>query len=793
MRQLCVCLRLAWRSAACGAAALLLLLCGHVSGQNRVPVFSDDGGAMPVRVIDGRLVVSCDVSGRNLRVPVNLWLDFDGAYGFQLHDRAAASLPAETPDGRSLPLTLHFADFTLTIPRRESGPEEDFEKFTKYQSKAIGENALVGALGAQVLKHFDVIFDLPRGQVFLRKQGGLAGRTSGQTEREILTPVTVRDGLVWLPVNLDGAKGRLKRALAVGSSRYDTLIDSRLCELLKRPAGNVGPLRCDAIDFAPYVAFRPAKVTLSHPDGIAGVTGSNLLSNFRVHIDRKSRLATLQSARAPSFPKEELAFFRAMVAQSPQGLLAWLKDHGQSRLGREAAELLLKLLTEQGAGGKELARAVQWINDTAPEDLRASRMFDLMEELAGKGTVKLGIVAGELGVKSARADRYPEASYKLHGRLGELLLPIDNRQAWRHLLAAAFGKPEDGMINLNLGRCYEADGRLKRAFSRYVQALIKEESSERALAALAGLDARLPADQRMSIEMIDRMISGRVRNFAAPDKYKPKDPTKRSSRTSVVEFFTNAYFGTELQRGAIGGALGYQGLISHFDEKDCVFLSYHLPVPRIEPLVTPLAHHMAVWLDVRSPAVQVVDGSLQVPCQARHHEAKEVYQAARGAVVSRLKRATEYEVQATGELSGNRVKGRVVVKGPAAKGSSSTDVVVQVVIAERGVIFHGSTGVVIHRMLARGLATRGSPKGVPLKLDADGQFAFEFDRSLKDLETENQAYLDRLENTQAAKTPRLGSRIEPNSVEVIVLVREAGGGAVCQARRCKLTRRGQER
>jgi len=764
------------------------------AGQNpadvldREPVLSDEGGAMPVRVIDGRLVVTCDLSGRKLRVPVNLWLDFDGAYGFQLHDRAAGALPAETPDGRSLPLTLHFADFTLTIPRREKGPEKDFENFTKYNSKALGENAVVGAVGADVLKHFDVIFDLPREQVFLKKPGGLAGRTSGQTEREILTEVTVRDGLVWLPVDLDGAKGRLKRAMAVGSSRYDTLIDSRLCSLLQRPAGDVGPLRCEAVDFAPYVAFRPAKVTLSHPDGVAGVMGNNLLANFRVHIDRESRLATLQAARDPSFPDEELAFFRAMVARSPQGLLAWLKDHGQSRLGPEAAELLLALLSENGAGTAELVQAIQWINDTAPGDLRASRMFDLMEELVEKGSVELGIAAGKLGVKSARTDRYPEANYKLHGRLGELLLPTDNREAWRHLLSAAFGMPEDGMINLNLGRCYEADGRLKRAFSRYVQALIKEGSSELALEALARLDAKLPADQRMSIEIIDRMISGRVRNFSAPDKYTPEDPGKRSTRTSVVEFFTNAYFGTELQSGAIGGAMGYQGLISHFGEADCVFLSYHLPAPRVDPLVTPLAEQMAHWLDVRSPAVQVVDGALRAPCQAYHYQAKDVYQAVRDAVASRLERPTEYDVQATGELDSNRVKGRVVVKGP-----SKADVVVQVVIAERGVVFHGSTGVVIHRMLARGLATKGSLKGVPFKPDAEGQFELKFDRSLTELETENLAHLARLGMSQATGVPRLGSRIEPNSVEVIVLVREAGSGVVCQARRCTLTRPEQER
>ena len=80
-------------------ASLMLLLCNSVAAQdkdiNRPPVLSGEGGAIPVRVIDDRLVVSCDISGTKLRIPVNLWLDFDGPYGLQLHNKAAANLPAK--------------------------------------------------------------------------------------------------------------------------------------------------------------------------------------------------------------------------------------------------------------------------------------------------------------------------------------------------------------------------------------------------------------------------------------------------------------------------------------------------------------------------------------------------------------------------------------------------------------------------------------------------------------------------------------------------------------------------
>ena len=769
---------------------------------DRPPVISNEGGSIPVKVVDGRLIVGCDISGPKLRVPVNLWLDFDGAYGLQLHNRAAAPLPAETQAGKPNPLTLHFTDFTLEVARRELGPEEDFEEFTKYHSTEIGENALTGAIGAHVLKHFDVIFDLPQSKVSLAPAGQLADYQPVEGGAELITPITLQNDLVWLPVKLPGPKAVtadqaeekgtiFTRALAIGSSRYDTCLERRLCNSLRRPAGNVGPVRCETVDFAPYVAFRPTEVVQVHPDGVAGVMGINLLETFRIHIDRRSLLATVRAARSPKFPDEELQWFQAMVSEDRDLVLAWLEEHGNTRLGREAAEFLLTLMLDEGAETDELATAIQWVNDTMKEDLRATRLFDLMEELVNEGEVDLGIAAGEIGVKSARKDRYPEANYKLHGRLGELLLPRDNREAWRHLLSAAFGLPEDGMINLNLARVYEADGKTKRAFSRYIQALVKEESSELAMESLVRLDRDLPPEDRMTIESIDRMISGRVRNFSAPEQF-AVDSSRRTNRTSLVEFFTNAYIGTEQRGGAIGGALGNQGVLSHFQNSECVFLSYHLPTPRIEPLVTPLAQYMASWLGVRGPVVQVVDGVRSAPGAGKHRDAEEIYKATRDAVVGRLARASEVDLAADAVLDGTLLNGTVQVAGPqigSPQDLAMRPLVVQVVVAERGVVFHGSSGVVIPRMLARGLATRGPLSGVAFLPDEDGTLNFSFSRDLSELEQENREFIEQLEQGETKGGSRMGLRIEPKSVEVIVVVRDAETGEVVQSRQCDLVRK----
>lgn len=756
---------------------------------DRAPILSDEGGAIPVKVIDGRLVVACDISGPRLRVPINLWLDFDGAYGLQLHNRAAFNLPAEDRSGKPFPLTLHFPDFTLEIARRELGPEEDFEEFTKYHSKEIGENALSGAIGAQVLKHFDVVFDLPQGQVMLKPQGQLAGLTPDAEAGEIMVSISVRNDLAWLPVTLDGSKGPLERVFAVGTARYDTLLDKQLCNSLRKPAGNVGPLKCDTIDFSPYVAFRPEDVVQTHPEGVAGIMGLNLLEKFRVHVDRKSLLATLRSAGSPKYPTEEFQWFQVMIAEDRDLVLEWLEKHGDTRLGREAAEFLLTLILDEGAEEDEFAEAVQWVNDTMPKDLRATRMFDLMEELVNEGEKEFGIAAGQLGVKSARQDRYPESNYKLHGRLGELLLDTDLRESWRHLLSAAFGLPEDGMINLNLARVYEANGKKKRAFSRYIQALVKEKSSELAMEALMRMDKELPPEERMTIETIDRMISGRVRNYSAPTQFQPDDD--RGNHIGLVEFFTNAYVGNESRGGAIGGAMGNQGVMSHFQQSDCVFLSYHLSVPRIDPLVNSQAQFMAEWLGVSGPVVQMVDGVHRLPGAGKHRDAERIYKATRDIVSDRLAISTPIQIKSEALLEGKQLSGQVLIQGPELGSIEDEDlppVTIQIVVAERGVVFHGSSGVVIHRMLARGLATEGPQSGIAFLPDDDGRLVIDFSKDLSELEAENTAFLDSLEEGQTKGGARMGLRIEPKSVEVIVVARNADSGEVLQAAQTKLER-----
>ncbi|MFG0316051.1 MAG: tetratricopeptide repeat protein, partial [Planctomycetota bacterium JB042] len=660
------------------AAALALFLGGAANGAED----ADGSTTFPVRIVAEKLVVFCDLSTSARRIPAHLFVELDTACGLRLHNRAAGPLRAEGDDGTTRPITIHLPGRELVVERREHGPEEVYERFTKYHSKELGEDAVVGSLGADLLRGHRVILDLANERMTLAPPGDTSEPAPEPPEDATVVPLTLVDGLAWVPVR--DAAGE-PAAMALTTSTFDTILDPSFCARFDRPAGDVGPLEVAGVDLARYVAFRPETVPRVHPDGVAGTIGLNLLRHFRVEIDRVHRRALLTETAPPSFPEADLAFFRARAEEEAEPLKRYLEEHPGSRLAIDAARLLLDLQLDEGAEEEELGRTLRWVVEAYPEDLRATAADDLMQELAEAGAREAVVPLGEIGVESGRDDRDPNAVHRIHARLGHVLLEEgEERRAWKHLLSAAFGLPEDGMVNLDLGRVYERQGRDRRAFSRYVQAVIVPESGPAALEGLERVQARLGGDARMSVETIERRIAGKVLSFGTASKYRPgDDPT---NRVALVELFTNAH-----TRGTLAGELAFEGLESHFPPEHAVLLSYHLPAPELEPLVNDLAFARAAQLGVSRLEFRV-DGEATAPARARKEQREELYEYTRGLVVEALRRPAPLSLALTARRDGGRVAGELVVEGEGRWGR-----VVHVLLAERAVLFPGKNEVPIHR------------------------------------------------------------------------------------------------
>ena len=87
--------------------------------------------------------------------------------GLRLDNSVAGALKTENEAGETTPISVHFPGFAITVESREQGPREEYAEFTRLYSREINEQALVGSIGAKILKNYRVTFDLNVGEIEL--------------------------------------------------------------------------------------------------------------------------------------------------------------------------------------------------------------------------------------------------------------------------------------------------------------------------------------------------------------------------------------------------------------------------------------------------------------------------------------------------------------------------------------------------------------------------------------------------------------------------------------------------
>jgi hypothetical protein len=745
-------------------------------------------GRIPVKIVGGRLVAQVELSSIHRRIPANLFIEFDTPCGLRLDNGAAGALKAENEAGETTPLSVHFPGFVITVESREHGPREDYAEFTRLYSREINEHALVGAIGAKILKNYRVTFDLHEGVIELElPDKDEDAETTGASvptppdpddpdnpgQGPIEVSITNTDDIIWLPVKSPGGK---IQAMTVATTRYDTLLDEEWCDQLGFPAGDIGSLKLDSLDLSKFVAFRPDEVIYVHPDGAIGVIGLNLLKHLRLTIDHQRKTASCQVTAPAVFPEADRGFFKAMVEEDADKLETWLDQFPTERLSQEAAHLLLGYRIDEAGEPEQFDKAIRWLAGTWREDIISTRGLDLMHELRAAGYPMQAVIAGELGVEGGRKDRYPNSVHKLHATMGDILLDHDeDKRAWRHLLSAAFGLPEDGLINLKLGQFYERQKRYNRALSRYVQAVITVDAGEQAMEGLQRVQKLNGETERLSVDTIAPLIEGKTYNYAAATRYRPK-AGQDSNRVALVEFFTNTHIKhPSKEEGAIGGALGNEGVMTYFPRTKLAMLTYHLPHPRfqMDSLTNELAQHAANAYRAE-PTVQIVNGSSKFSGYGHVQEAEKIYRSGRGIILASLSEGSKFDLALVSSLAGDEIAGQLTIKGP-----QKADARVQIVLAERGVLYPGKSKVVIQRMVARAALTSGLD-GAPFA-PKDGTMTLQFSRSLKAITEANIAYLENLQASGAGSVQPFAAKIDPRQLTVVAFVRDGSSNKILQA------------
>jgi hypothetical protein len=742
------------------------------------------------KIVGQRIVVRCQLSSHATTMPAYLFLSYDRLCGVELHNQATNALEIEK-DGRRRPFKVEFPGLKIDVEAREHGDEEYLGDFTKLHASELEEIGVLGTIGANALIDYHIVFDLQRGFLTISDPKEESDQPpEGPEEHYVRAYATSK--LVWLPVQIEGEQDRV---VGIGGERYDSVVDEILCEELDAPGGAIGPVQVMAkgkgiVDLSSIVPWRPEELPYAHEEGALGILGINFLEDFRVEIDRVNGWVGLTRSRESTFPTEERAFFQARATEEIEPLHEWLKQHEDTRLAGEAADQLLLLHVDGGSSPEQVADAIAWVDRTRPPALRATRALDTMRLLMQARMPESAVVAGRLGIQAGRKDRYPDSVHRLHVRLGEVLLELDrNREAWEHLMSAAFGLNEAvgaadrARVNLLLGAYYERIERWKRAASRYVQAVITPEAGEAAIAGLERVQKKLDEGE-FSYELVDRLISGKVRNMVAPTKFEADERTD-THRTALVEHVTNPHLGRKRGENwrafTEGGAMVFQAIQTHFPRERVVMLAYHNAFPRPVGITNELALRAAQR--TRNRPAFLVNGRPVMQGAFDYYEADKGYSELRRIVLRALEGDTPYAIELNAQLQDGKVRGTALVSGP-----TSDALQVELVLAEKGVLYPGLGATVVHRMVARAALTEtleGEGYEPEPSLGEDGvpaapRMELPFERGLAEIEASNRKFLDAYEEENKSIATRLSVGMDPQQLVVIAILRHRRTGAVVQ-------------
>ena len=732
---------------------------------------------LPVRLVGDRLVVRCSVSGPRMRAPVHLFIAPDLPCRLELHNGIVRALGVERQDGSTVPIGLHFPGATLTVERREHGDQDALNEYTKIYAGELGENACVGTLGAGFLDDWRVTYDLPAGRVRLEPLSEPGESPPAAANGSLLLPNAQVGGLNWLPVTLDDGSTRM---FALGGARYDSLVDEEQCWDLDAYDGSIGSVRLGEWDLSEHIAWRPEPVDLVHPDVALGSLGLGFLEDFRVTVDAAGGWIQVRRVAEPEFPAADRAFFAARSDEEPEELLAFLEEYGETRLSREAAELCVQWFVDIGAELSELEPAVEWYLKTRYDDVRVTEGIELVRLLLQSGRKDAAIVAGELGLENTRRDRYPESGHRLRVQVGELLLEAgENRRAWEHLMSAAFGltdavgAPDRAKVDLLLGEYYEREGKFSRAMSRYVRAVTTPEAGEAAIARMRELQPKMD-EEAFSVDLVERLISGRIPALVAPDRFQPTADTD-TGRCVLVEHFINPHLGRKQGEAwrafTIGGVMGFQGIHTHYPRERVACLTYHIGYPQAVATIAECGVERAASYGVGDQAI-IVDGRLGSAGASRSYEADKVYNAAKSNVESALRQPAEHTIDGEAELVDGKLQGWLEVLG-------SDSGTLELILAERGVLYPGLGEAVVHRYVARA-SLLGDGAGVPFA-PQDGFQSFSFEADLEELEEEHESFLKFYEFQNQADATRLSARMDPQQLVLVAILRSNSDGSVLQS------------
>lgn len=521
---------------------------------------------------------------------------------------------------------------------------------------------------------------------------------------------------------------------------------------------------------------------------------------------------------APETPPDAKAFNEANRITDGQkkidALEKWKSDFPHSAM-RSAADssiliTLIKKFPQQSDRIEKQARAMYRAAESKRREQVANSIANqlldgdlLMKDAESYARKSIGSMQEERYVKSQKAGfaknskTKPPSDEELRKRfrqnraarlatLGRIEVKLGKVEPGRKMLEESYAVNSDQPAAAAvLGELAAKEGNDAKAFDYLVAARLSGKAPESAKAAL---DAIYRKSHNGSTDGMDAMLDAEYnKRFPNPlrlDVYKPSE--KRSDRVALAEVFTGSGCPP-----CVGADLAFDAAAARYSRKDLAILMYHQHIPRPDPMTTLETTARFKFYEGRGVPTYLIDGKNSDWGGGGRENTREIYDHFNPEVEMELDAPAEAHISIGASLAGSKVNVKALVKDVK---SDSSDLKVQIVLAEKELRYTGENGVRFHPMVVRAL---GGPQSAGFELHPGKDATFDQAFDLDEISSAIKAHLDDYEakghRGESFQFSEKKYQIEHTDLCVVVFVQDGKTKHVLQAGFVDLSTRPLER
>jgi len=771
------------RSAPALRALALLFIMVTCCGKCPAQVAAEDTGvSAPVisrdivaKNIGGLPVLRCKIRCQSNEIEAHLMFDLSLDVPFQIHKSSLQGLGLNSATAKHEKVDISFGKaIELKGIPIVSERYPLLELHTKLHAAALAEVPVVGFIGPAAFNS-DVI-ELDMAKELLRTMTIATAQA-----QELEMPYELMScGIV---VNGTGPAAVPVRAVVTTRS-HDSVLAPSLLKVARDKDLKPNTLKIGEVDWAARSAMRFEALDETWPQAVNAVIGADALTNSTATVWPKRKMIALRPGPTAPFPDQEQQYFIALADRNPDAVAKFIETGPRRRLLDEAClRLCVIRLEDPKSTLAALKSALETLAGKYSPDRRSEMLLNLadaLEQIRHEHREELVEHALGLAVRESSQATKQTAVHDVRVRIGRRALAKgDLEQARRHLLSAAFGMPKNAECNYWLGEVYQKTGKLRRAWSRYFQALLDEKLEKddplraQALARLTELNHDPEFRKTFNMTDAEEYMAGRlaVAEFHAETRYRFVR-NRHPHHARMAELFVDSS-----QELGGGMELAFQSLAEFFED-EIVLVAWHLD----DPLHSEASRKRLAFYQKKSAPLAVIDGKTRFDTalgkgKKPAEDAILHYPQLRDACLpEHAPEATDWNIDGTINADGDHLKLGVSVAG----GASPEGLRLVVALCERAVMAVEGNGVFFHHYVARDLLTPADG----LALDQVAKAPVELAIKMDDLRKRTAAALPaRYRSAAESNAPY----IDANQLFAVAFVQRGSDSAILAAKTFRIS------